>query len=64
MVFSYRFFCEALLSVTYNDMLASCDGSMVLAYAVDEKTDEDLDHREQFILAAAKVAYYNNTGRW
>jgi len=26
MVSSYRFCCKALLSVTYNDMLASCDG--------------------------------------
>jgi hypothetical protein len=34
MVISYRFCCEALLSDTHTDMLASCDGSMFLANAV------------------------------
>ncbi|HZG63547.1 MAG TPA: hypothetical protein VEY13_08545, partial [Rubrobacteraceae bacterium] len=30
---------------------------------LDEKFGEDLDHRQRFVLAAAKAAYYSSTGR-
>jgi len=31
---------------------------------LDEKVGEDLNHRQRFALAAAKVAYYYSTGPW